>query len=66
VAHPIEVIRPGEGVFFEPGENYWHGAAPNRYMAHIAMPQNDDTGSAVTWGRHVTDDEYAASTAGSG
>ena len=31
---PIEVIRPGDRVFFEPGENHWHGAAPNRFMAH--------------------------------
>ena len=57
---PIEVIRPGDRVFFEPGENHWHGAASNRFMVHIAMQQNDDTGSPVTWGRHVTDEEYGA------
>ena len=57
---PVEVIRPGDCVFFEPGENHWHGAASNRFMVHVAMQQNDDSGSAVTWGRHVTDDEYAA------
>ena len=56
---PIEVIRPGDRVFFEPGENHWHGAAPNRFMVHIAMQQNDDTGSPVTWGEHVTDEQYA-------
>ena len=56
---PIEVIRPGDRVFFEPNENHWHGAAPNRVMAHIAMQQNDDTGSPVTWGEHVTDEQYA-------
>jgi quercetin dioxygenase-like cupin family protein len=55
---PVEVIRPGDRVFFEPGENHWHGAAPNRFMAHFAMQQVDDTGSQVTWGRHVTDEEY--------
>lgn len=55
---PIETIRPGDRVFFEPDENHWHGAAPNRGMAHIAMQQQDDAGSVVTWGRHVTDDEY--------
>ena len=60
---PIEVIRPGDRVFFEPGENHWHGAAPNRFMVHIAMQQNDDSGSPVTWGRHVTDEEYAAARA---
>jgi quercetin dioxygenase-like cupin family protein len=31
---PIEEIRPGDRVFFEPGENHWHGAAPNRFMVH--------------------------------
>jgi quercetin dioxygenase-like cupin family protein len=54
------MIRPGDRIFFEPGENHWHGATPTRFMVHIAMQQTDDTGSPVTWGRHVTDDEYAA------
>jgi quercetin dioxygenase-like cupin family protein len=57
---PIEVIRPGDRVFFEPGEDHWHGAAPNRFMIHLAMMDVDDGGSAVVWGEHVTDDEYAA------
>ena len=57
---PVELIRPGDRVFFEPGENHWHGAAPNRFMVHIAMQQNDDSGSPVSWGRHVSDEEYAA------
>jgi len=57
---PVEVIRPGDRVFFEPGENHWHGAAPDRFMAHIAIHQNDESGSPVTWGRHVTDEEYAS------
>ncbi len=55
---PIEVIRAGDSVFFEPGENHWHGAAPDRFMLHIAMQEADDSGSPVTWGRHVTDEEY--------
>ncbi|HEX3804297.1 MAG TPA: cupin domain-containing protein [Solirubrobacteraceae bacterium] len=55
---PVEVIRPGDRVFFEPGENHWHGAAPNRLMTHIAIQEADATGSPVTWGRHVTDEEY--------
>ncbi len=57
---PIEVIRPGDRVFFEPGEDHWHGAAPTRFMTHIAMQQADDQGSVVTWGGHVTNEEYAA------
>jgi quercetin dioxygenase-like cupin family protein len=57
---PIEVIRPGDRVFFEPGEDHWHGAAPTRFMTHIAMQQADDKGNVVTWGDHVTDEDYAA------
>jgi len=57
---PIEVIRPGDRVFFEPGEEHWHGAARNRFMTHLAMLQVDDEGNSATWGDHVTDEEYAA------
>lgn len=60
---PIEVIRPGDRVFFEPGENHWHGAAPTRFMTHLAMLQVDAEGSSATWGDHVTDEEYAAAPA---
>ena len=56
----IEVIRPGDRVFFEPGEEHWHGAAPLRFMAHVAMQQVDAEGNAATWGDHVTDEEYSA------
>jgi quercetin dioxygenase-like cupin family protein len=57
---PAEVIRPGDRVFFEPGEDHWHGAAPNRFMAHLAMLEVDDEGRSATWGEHVTDEEYEA------
>ena len=57
---PVETIGPGDRVFFEPGENHWHGAAPGRLMVHLAIQQGDTTGSPVTWGRHVTDAEYTA------
>ena len=57
---PIEVFRPGDRVFFEPGEDHWHGAAPNHFMTHLAMLQADEEGNAATWGDHVTDEEYAA------
>jgi len=57
---PVEVIRPGDRVLFEPGEKHWHGAAPGRFMVHIAMQQVDDSGSPVTWGEHVTDEQYSA------
>ena len=57
---PIEVIRPGDRVFFEPGKEHWHGAAPDRFMTHLAMLQVDDQGKSATWGDHVTDEEYNA------
>jgi quercetin dioxygenase-like cupin family protein len=57
----IEVIRPGDRVFFKPGEDHWHGAAPTRFMTHLAMFEVGDDGSPATWGDHVTDEEYAAS-----
>ena len=57
---PIEVIRPGDRVFFEPGEDHWHGAAPNRFMTHLAMLEVDDEGIPAAWGEHVTDEEYGA------
>jgi len=60
---PVELILPGDRVFFEPGENHWHGAAPDRFMAHVAMQQQDQSGSVVSWGRQVTDAEYGAAPA---
>jgi quercetin dioxygenase-like cupin family protein len=57
---PVEAIRPGDRVFFEPGEEHWHGAAPTRFMVHVAIHQGDEEGTTVSWGDHVTDEEYAA------
>ncbi len=57
-AGPIETIRPGDRVF-EPGENHWHDATPDRFMVHLAMQQADDSGSPVTWGEHVSDEQYS-------
>jgi len=57
---PVEVIRPGDTVFFEPGEEHWHGATATRFMTHLALLQRDDEGNSGTWGEKVTDEEYAA------
>lgn len=43
---PVEVIRPGDRVFFEPGEDHWHGAAPDRFMTHLAMLEVDGEGAS--------------------
>jgi quercetin dioxygenase-like cupin family protein len=61
----IEVIRPGDRVFFEPGEEHWHGAAPTRFMTHIAMLEVGDDGHPATWLEHVTDEEYPSAPASS-
>jgi quercetin dioxygenase-like cupin family protein len=60
---PVELIRAGDRVFFEPGEEHWHGAAPSRFMTHLAMQQVDDEGNVATWGDQVTDEEYGATPA---
>jgi quercetin dioxygenase-like cupin family protein len=57
---PVETILPGDRVFFEPGEEHWHGASPTRFMTHLAMLEVDDKGNSATWGDHVTDEEYGA------
>ena len=52
------MIRPGDRVFFEAGEDHWHGAGPNRFMTHLAMLEVDDEGNNATWGEQITDEEY--------
>lgn len=59
-----ELIHPGDRVFFEPGEEHWHGATADRFMTHLAMFEVDDQGGSATWGEHVTDAEYAQANAG--
>ena len=56
----IEVVRPGDRVFFELGEDHWHGAAPTRFMTHLSIVEVDESGNSATWGAHVTDEEYEA------
>ena len=53
----IEEIRPGDVVWFAPGEKHWHGAAPNVAMSHLAM-QEADGGKYVNWLEKVSDAEY--------
>ena len=57
---PLEIVRPGDRVFFEPGEEHWHGATSTRFMTHLALLDVDDEGGNATWLEHVTDEEYGA------
>ncbi|MBD8554393.1 cupin domain-containing protein [Rhizobium sp. CFBP 8762] len=54
---PVEELRPGDIVWFSPGERHWHGASPSTAMSHIAIAEAQD-GSSVEWLEHVTDAEY--------
>jgi quercetin dioxygenase-like cupin family protein len=54
---PVEQIRPGDVVWFAPGEKHWHGASPTTAMTHIAVQEQLD-GKAVEWLEHVTEEQY--------
>ena len=54
---PIEDIRPGDVIWFAPGEKHWHGATPTTAMSHIAIQEKQD-GSPVTWLEQVSEAQY--------
>jgi quercetin dioxygenase-like cupin family protein len=54
---PIEEIRPGDVIWFPPGERHWHGAAPSTAMTHIAIQEMLE-GKAVDWMEKVSDQQY--------
>jgi quercetin dioxygenase-like cupin family protein len=54
---PIEEIRPGDVVWFAPGEKHWHGASPTVAITHLAT-QEQLNGSVVTWMEKVTEEQY--------
>ena len=56
-------IRPGDVVWFAPGEKHWHGATATTAMTHIAIQERLD-GNAVDWMEHVTDAEYQSGAEG--
>lgn len=54
---PVEEIRPGDVVFFAPGERHWHGASATTGMTHIAIQEKLD-GRGVDWLEQVSDEDY--------
>jgi quercetin dioxygenase-like cupin family protein len=54
---PVEEIRSGDVVWFEPNEKHWHGATRTTGVSHIAI-QEKLNGSPVQWMEHVTDEQY--------
>ncbi|MEZ5866180.1 MAG: cupin domain-containing protein [Geminicoccaceae bacterium] len=55
---PKQLVRPGDTVWFEPGEKHWHGATDRKAMTHVAVQEAQD-GSPVEWLEHVSDADYA-------
>jgi quercetin dioxygenase-like cupin family protein len=53
----IEEIRPGDVIWFSPGEKHWHGATPATAMTHIAIQEQLD-GKLVDWMEKVSDEQY--------
>ena len=54
---PVEEIRPGDVVWFAPGEKHWHGASPTTALTHVAVQERLD-GKAVDWLEQVSDEQY--------
>ena len=52
------MIRPGDTVWFAPGEEHWHGAAPGTMMCHLAIQEAED-GQVADWLEQVSDEDYA-------
>ena len=56
---PVQEIRPGDVVWFEPGEKHWHGATPTTALTHIAIAEELD-GKLANWLEKVSDEQYQA------
>lgn len=54
---PVEEVRPGDVVWFPPGEKHWHGATATTAMTHIAITESRD-GKNVDWLEKVSDEQY--------
>jgi len=54
---PVETIRPGDVIWFPPGEKHWHGATSTTAMSHIAIHE-EQGGKSVDWLEHVSDEQY--------
>ena len=55
---PVTEIRAGDTIYTPAGEWHWHGAAPDRFMTHLAMWEAPPDGAESEWGAHISDEEY--------
>lgn len=56
---PVETIRPGDVVWFPPGEKHWHGATATTAMTHLAIQEAQD-GKTADWMEKVSDEQYGS------
>lgn len=54
----VQELRPGDTVVIPPNTRHWHGAAPDKLFAHLAMSETTDTGEGTAWFEKVTDEDY--------
>jgi quercetin dioxygenase-like cupin family protein len=57
------VARPGQVIYTPPGEEHWHGAAPDSFMTHLALYEDTADGGGADWREHVTSQQYQAAAA---
>lgn len=55
---PVQIIRPGDVIWTEPGEEHWHGASAGAAMTHLAIQEVDEQSNFADWHEKVTDEEY--------
>jgi len=59
-----QVLNPGDTVNIPPDTMHWHGAAPDRLFAHLALSETGEQGQGAAWGAHVSDAEYNEAASG--
>jgi quercetin dioxygenase-like cupin family protein len=59
----VQEIRAGDTVIIPPNVRHWHGAAPDKLFAHLAMSEQTDKGEGTSWFEHVSDVDYNATPA---
>lgn len=55
----VQELRPGDTVVIPPNTRHWHGAAPDKLFAHLAMSETTDTGEGTAWFEKVSDEDYS-------
>jgi quercetin dioxygenase-like cupin family protein len=55
---PVQELRPGDTVQIPPDTRHWHGAAPDKLFAHLAMSELNDKGEGTQWFEYVSDADY--------